>query len=122
MGGCYAAAMDIRVVEGTISLDELKEVAKEFYQTMIKGAVDIEKGIVAFGGEYHIDAANLLGEYGSDHARVWGFNIRFDKPRDAWLEYTAMINIKPGVGNRNVMITDETLRDAIRKVVDAKIV
>ena len=114
--------MNIRIVEDTISLKDLQEIAKEFYRSMIKGAVDIEKELVALGGEYHIDAANVLAEAGSRSEDIWGFNVRFDQPRDSWIEYTAMINIKPKVGNRNMMISDERIRDKIRKIVDAKIV
>ncbi|OGG75358.1 hypothetical protein A3A41_04445 [Candidatus Kaiserbacteria bacterium RIFCSPLOWO2_01_FULL_54_22] len=95
--------MDIRVVEDTITFKELQKVAEEFYRSMVKGAIDIKREIVAFGGEYHIDAANKLAEIGSNTGDTWGFNIRLDKPRDSWIEYTAMINIKPKVGNRNML-------------------
>ena len=52
--------MNIKIVEDKISLQELREVAKEFYSTMIKGVVDVEKEIAAFGGEYHADANEML--------------------------------------------------------------
>ncbi len=114
--------MDIRIVKDTISVDELKKVAREFYRSMIKGAVDIEKEIAAFGGEYHIDAGNKLAELGSSAENIWGFNIRFDKPRDSWIEYTAMINIKPALANKSMVITDETVRARVKKILDEKII
>ena len=42
---------------------------------MVKGVVDILKEIVAFGGEYHIDANMKILGNGSSQADVWGFNI-----------------------------------------------
>ena len=75
--------MNIKIVENKISLLELREVAKEFYVTMVKGVLDIEKEIIAFGGEYHADANEILIESGSRQSDIWGFNLYFDRPRDS---------------------------------------
>ena len=58
--------MDIKIVNDKISVEELKIIARVFYVTMIKGVVDIEKEVIAFGGEYHIDANQVLLENGSN--------------------------------------------------------
>lgn len=39
--------MNIKIVEDTITLVELKKLADLFYKIMIKGVVDIEKEIIA---------------------------------------------------------------------------
>ena len=114
--------MDIRIVETTISLSDLRNVAEEFYGDMVKGAVDIEKGIAAFGGEYHIDASNLLVEHGSRQQDIWGFNIILDQPRDAWIEYTSLINIRPKAGNRDMEVHDPAVRAAMKTMLDKMIV
>lgn len=44
--------MDIKIVNEKITVNELRSLAKVFYVSMIKGVVDINKGIIAFGGEY----------------------------------------------------------------------
>ena len=85
--------MDIRVVEDTITFKELQKVAEEFYRSMVKGAIDIKREIVAFGGEYHIDAANKLAEIGSKTGGTWGFNIRLDKPPHSFIPYSHIIYI-----------------------------
>lgn len=114
--------MTIKIVTDTISFLELQEIAKEFYDPMIKGVVDIERDIAAFGGEYHMDANVLLIESGSLQKDIWGFNVYLDKPRDLWLEYTSLINIRPAAGNRDMEVHDGTVRDRMKKIVDSKIV
>lgn len=114
--------MNIKIVESTITLTELKEIAKEFYTGMIKGVVDIEKEIVAFGGEYHMDANMILLENGSEQKNIWGFNINFDEPKDSWIEYTSLINIRPAVGNKNMEVQDENIRKKMKEIIDSKII
>jgi hypothetical protein len=113
--------MNIKIVEDKISLQELREVAKEFYSTMIKGVVDVEKEIVAFGGEYHADANEIMLEAGSRQSDVWGFNIYFDKPREAWIEYVSLINIRPQAGNMEMEIQDKNIRDKMKAIINSKI-
>lgn len=114
--------MDIRIIRDQIREDDLREVAKEFYGHMIKGVVDLEREIVAFGGEFHADANTILIEDGSIQPDVWGFNWYFDVPEEERIEYTSLINIRPHQGNRKMEITDETLRDKVRTVVLKKII
>ena len=114
--------MNIKIVKEKITLGELKKIAKEFYTDMIKGAVDVESEIIALGGEYHIDASTILTNTGSKQDNIWGFNIVFDKPKEERLEYTALINIKPAVGNRDMYIQDEKIRDKIKEIVDMKVI
>jgi hypothetical protein len=113
--------MNIQIVTDSIPLSELQTIGKEFYDSMVKGVVDIKKEIVAFGGEFHIDANAVLIQHGSRQSDVWGFNVRFDKPRESWIEYTSLINIRPGQGNKTMEIGDETLRKAVARIVGAKI-
>lgn len=114
--------MIVRVVEDTISVDELREIAKEYYVDMIKGVVDISKEIIAVGGEYHIDANMKILENGSIQADVWGFNIFFDRPQDERIEFTSLINIRPQAGNRSMEVEDEAIRKKMRDIINRKIV
>ncbi len=114
--------MNIKVVPDSITLEELKEIAQEFYFPLVKGVVDIEKKIVAFGGEYHADANNILIESGSSQKDVWGFNVQLNQPRATWLEYTSLINIRPASGNRTIEVEDEVVRGKIKEIVDQKII
>ena len=113
--------MNIKIVEDKISLDELIEIAKEFYISMVKGAADIEKEIIAFGGEYHADANEILIENGSRQSDVWGFNVYFDRPRDSWIEYISLINIRPQANNLEMEIQDQGIRDKMKLIINSKI-
>lgn len=114
--------MTTKIIKDRISLEELKVLAKEFYGSMIKGVADIERGVVAFGGEYHMEANMALIEDGSGQSNLWGFNIYFKKPREDWLEYTSLINIRPVAGNFDMMIGDEQIRQKVKEIVNSKIV
>ena len=109
--------MNIRIVRDQISENDLRELAKEFYGHMVKGVVDLERGIIAFGGEFHADANTLLIDDGSQQPDVWGFNWYFDVPDDEKIEYTSLINIRPHLGNRKMEITDEVTRNKVRTIV-----
>ena len=114
--------MNIIVVDDKISLEELRKIGKEFYTGMIKGVADIERRIVAFGGQYHIDANMILIENGSEQKNLWGFNVNFDEPKDSWIEYTSLINIRPAVGNKNMEVQDKNIREKMKKIINSKIV
>src|SRR3989344_8346737 len=110
--------MKIKIVREKISKNELEELAKDFYGFMIKGAIDIDREIVAFGGEYHIDANSVLIQEGSRQENIWGFNIHIHKLKDLsdWLEYTSLINIRPNQENKTMKIQSEELRKKIKKI------
>lgn len=65
--------MEIKLVTETISEEELMDLARSWYGDMIKGVVDIEREVLALGGEYHMDANAILMENGSKTGRRLGF-------------------------------------------------
>lgn len=113
--------MNIKIIKDKITLAEAREIGKEFYDEMVKGVMDIDREVCALGGEYHIDAGNVLIEDGSKQNDIWGFNIVFTTDGGYFLEYTAMINIKPALGNRDMEIKDEKVREKIKKIVETRI-
>ena len=114
--------MIIRIVDDSISLDELREIAKEYYIDMIKGVADISKEIIAVGGEYHMDANMKILENGSIQSDVWGFNIFLDCPKDERIEFTSLINIRPLAGNRSMEVEDEEIRKKMSDIINRKII
>ena len=109
------ARMEAKLLKG-------KEIAQEFYKTMIKGVVDIENNIVAFGGEYHIDANQKLIERGLKQEDIWGFNVYLDRPRNTWIEYISLINIRPSAGNTDMEVSDPKIREKMKQIIDSKII
>ncbi len=108
--------MEILIVRKPVDQETLDALAKEWHQTLVKGVADIKTGLVALGGEWHIDANNRLLEEGSEQKDLWGFNIYPKEKGDAAIEYNSLINIRPIQGNRSMEITSEETRHAVRKV------
>ena len=46
--------METTIIKSPITRFELKKIAEEGFGDLVKGAVDIEQGIMALGGEMHI--------------------------------------------------------------------
>ncbi len=109
--------MDILVVKEPIDETSLRSLANAWYQTLLKGVADSKRGVIALGGEWHMDANTVLLGDGSMQHDVWGFNIYPDETGDAAIEYISLINIRPLQGNKTMELIDESLRIEIRTLV-----
>lgn len=109
--------MDIRIIDKPITRTEAKKIAEEFYVDMVKGVVDLEREIIALGGEWHMDSNMLLVADGSQQADVWGFNFHFNKAPEDQIEYISLINIRPAQGNYDMVVEDESRRQGMRKII-----
>lgn len=107
----------IKIIKEKIALQQLTELAKEWFGDIVKGAVDVKRRILALGGELHSDAAEVLFEDGSNPADVWGFNIYLNLSGDKRLEFIALINIKPSLGNRSMEIENQEIVSEIKKII-----
>lgn len=112
----------IKIITETISRDELKKIAEQPFGDLVKAVVDIARGIMAIGGELHVDEEQVLLEQGSKQEDVWGINLYPDKSEEDWVEFDSMINIRPRQGNRSRGVEDSTLRQQILEVVRMRIV
>jgi len=111
--------MNIKILRNKkVTKRELEDLAKEFYVEMVKGVADIERGIIALGGEWHMDANQVLIEDGSNQENLWGFNIYLNKSKKEMLEYNSLINIRPRQGNRNMEVESEEIRNKIFNIVN----
>lgn len=110
--------MEIRIVKDTISKAELKAIAEGQFGDFVKAAVDIAQGIMAVGGELHMDEeVALIERAGSRPENVWGVNLYFGKADDGLVEFDSMINLKPALGNRSRSIDSPAIREEIKKIV-----
>jgi len=112
----------IRIIKENIALSELKKIAEELFGDMVKAVVDIERTVMAIGGEMHADAEQLLIEKGSRQDDLWGFNIYPEAPSEKMLEYVSFINIRPKLGNRSQEINSQTIKDRIKALINKMIV
>jgi hypothetical protein len=110
--------MKIKVFDSRVSKEDLLALAQASYGDMVKGVIDVQKRLLALGGELHADCEQILLEKGSKQADLWGFNIYPEKSSDEYLEYDSMINIRPRQGNRGREIKDINLRRQIKDIID----
>lgn len=106
--------MDIRIIREPVAREVLDELMKVYFRTFVKGVVDIERGIIALGGDWHMDANTVLLSDGSKQENLWGFNIYPDKIGGEAIEYDSLINIRPSQNNRTRELQDEGRRNAVR--------
>ena len=109
--------MDIRIIRKPITLDVLEELSGIYHKRLVKGVADLERGILALGGEWHIDADNVLVADGSSQPNLWGFNVYPKEKGDKAIKYNSMINIRPAQGNRSMDVLDTDLQKEIRSLV-----
>ena len=91
--------------------------AERGFGTLVKAVVDVKAGIMAVDAELHSDQEALLLEGGSAQADLWGINLYPDVEGEEWIEFDAMINLRPGSGNRSRGVDDPALRERIREIV-----
>jgi len=107
--------MTIHIVRQRATEKEINEMLEEL-KTYIKLAVDVERNILAGGGEYHADCEEVLLEDGSRQEDIWGADWY---PEHRKVEFGALINIRPRQGNRSMEIEDPKLRDRIETITRA---
>ncbi len=108
----------IKIIDKKISPHQIEEFLGNPYSDMIKYVVDIQKGVMALGGELHSDAEALLLEKGSRQSDLWGANYWPGKSNEEKIEYTSMINIRPSAGSRSMEVKDVKIRQKIREITE----
>ncbi len=88
-----------------------------FFKTMIKAVVDIDKKIIALDAELHADLENLLLQERCKQEHLWGINLFLDKGKRGWIEYTALINIRPSMDNRSMEVESPDVQQQITEIV-----
>lgn len=109
--------MNIQIITAPISNVELRAHLNQPFPDMIKFVVDVQQSKVALGGEMHADAEAILLAAGSKQVDVWGGNIYPDAPANERISFESLINIRPGQGNRSIIVQDEALCEHIEKIV-----
>ncbi len=110
--------MPISIVEKSIEKSVLAELAKNRYGELVKAVVDIERGVMAIGGELHSDEEALLLEEGSKQGNLWGINIYPDKEGEEFIEFDSMINLRPSHGNRSRGVNDPAIREKVKAIIN----
>jgi len=107
----------IEIIKKQINKEYLKKFLDKPFKEVIKFVVDVEREIIAFGGELHSDAQELLIDEGSDARDLWGGNLFFpENGKKIIIEYSALINIKPSQNSFSMEIKDKKIIEKIEKI------
>jgi hypothetical protein len=85
----------------------------QVFGTYIKLAVDVERQVVAGGGELHYDCEQALLDDGSRQADVWGAD--WDPVGE--VRFESLINIRPRQGNPDLELQSPELRERVEHIV-----
>lgn len=84
-----------------ISLEQIRQLARERFGDMVKAVVDLQRGIMLLDADLQADQEAALLVDGSAQEDLWGINLYPDVPGADWLEFDSMINLRPSSGNRS---------------------
>ena len=104
--------MKIHLIRERATKEQLAEMLEEL-QSYIKLAVDIERGIIAGGGEWHADCEEVLLADGSLQENVWGADWI---PGKQMVRFESLINIRPRQNNFALELKDPLLRQRVEKI------
>lgn len=105
--------MKIHIIRQRATEDEIQEMLEEL-ETYIKLSVDVEREILAGGGEYHADCEEVLLEDGSRQEDIWGADWY---PDSRTVGFGALINIRPQQGNRGMEIENPEVCQKVEWIV-----
>lgn len=112
----------MRIVDPTISIEELKKMSEKMFGRMVKAVVDIEKEIMIVDADMHADEEEVLLEQGSLQNDLWGINLHPDEfGTEKWVEFDSMINLRPSWGNRSRCVDDPKIQERIRVIVNKRV-
>ncbi len=104
----------MKVVDKTISKDELQKMSESFAGGLLKAVVDVEKEIMVVDASMHADEEKELLDMGSRQDDLWGINLYPDLSNDDFIEFDSMINVRPRLNNFSRGIDDQNLRKKSR--------
>ena len=107
----------MKLINNSISKDELKKMSEVFSGGLVKAVVDIEKKIMIVDAPMHADEEKELLDLGSHQDNLWGINLYPDLTGDDFIEFDSMINVRPRLNNFSREIEDKDLRRKIIAIV-----
>ena len=102
----------IHLLKEKVTPGQIQEMLQE-HENMIKIVVDIRRRFLSRGGEMNSECESALLENGSEQDDLWGANWY---PAEQRIEFESLINIRPRLGNRNILIQDENLRKQVESI------
>lgn len=107
----------MQIIKDKISIKDLEK-HRHSYGDFVKAVVDIEKEVMAIGGEMHADEEKLLLGEGSKQENLWGINIYLEADKGNRIEFDSMINIRPWQDNRSRSVENPEIQKKIIQVTE----
>lgn len=104
----------IWIIRQPATSDQLVQMGEAFNGSLIKLAVDVDREILAGGGELHADCEATLLEDGSQQVYVWGADWY---PQEQQVGFESLINIRPGQQNFSLELQNPALRTQVETIV-----
>jgi len=104
----------MHIIRESVTPEQITEMSEVFERLLIKLAVDVERGILAGGGELHADCEQVLLKDGSRQEDIWGADWY---PNTGEVGFEALINIRPRQQNYGMEIQNPGLRTQVETVV-----
>lgn len=101
----------IHLLSRPAAAQQIKEML-EVHSSYVKLAVDIRRGVLAGGGEFHADCEAVLIEDGSRKEDIWGADWI---PEQKQVRCSALINIRPRL-NPAMEIQDHTTQARVEEI------
>jgi len=111
----------MKIIEETLRIDDLKQMAAGIFGDMVKAVVDIDRKLIAIDAELHSDLEALLIEQGSKQKNLWGINLYPELKGGGFIEFDSMINMRPSQGNRSRGVENKEVSKKIIEVVTKRI-
>ena len=103
----------IYIIRDRASPQQIQQMQQDF-GFLIKVVVDVDRCILAGGGETHFDLEQLLLQDGSFQRDLWGANWI---PETREIEFESIINIRPSQNNRSMLIEDSIIQIQINRLI-----
>lgn len=110
------------IISQPIKHSELNDMLPGYFGDMIKAVVDVKKGTLGLDAEPHADIEKEMLSQGSMQADLWGINLYPEMDGDDFIEFDALINIRPFQGNRSRDVLDPIVRKQIVNIVNSLII
>lgn len=104
---------DMEYINKKLTKEEI-QVLQNKYFPYTKITVDISSNHLVIGCELHADGELILIENGADTDNIWGGGINFETKN---FDTTAVLNLRPRLGNDSMELLDPTRRENFFKVV-----
>jgi hypothetical protein len=93
--------------------EQIEEVTK-MYPGYTKVVVDVGRGMLAAGGEYHVDCEEELLKNGSTQENLWGGGFRFDSKE---VDFIGLTNYKPNINQFSYEVSLPEIREKMAEVI-----